>query len=437
MANAHEPTEDLDENPFYQTLSSAPALAEAFKRVQDGGGMVCIPSTLALSQAGLPLDQPVPAALVAAHIFLPSPFFSGEFESLPPPAAASGSGRRRRRGTNDSGSSASAAAVAAAAVTAPNGKCTVHLPEGAKEVRARSGYAHNTTARILFEEQSYNAAFEPYRVLCIDAVLGLPPAVGASAGASAVAPVLRGPPVTFSDHMTFLTQHTDPEALLSINLLVRDFNSTYLAVKGYLDDLVAKVAALQEECLRLASEHAQPGPLSGGEARFQAHLRAAVECFVLDHIHGKLAPALDAELADSLARPLRRRLRAARSLTLSALDVRPEFDADFTECREHLTRLPSLRTPLEKLQALKDALDAITTAIEHRFKLTAAAAAASGDAARTARACAASLAVTADELIPLLAYAIWQGKIDSLPTQLRFVEAGVGVGVQTIGCGNF
>lgn len=199
--------DDLEENPLFLAIKTR--FQASYSLLERRGGLLCIPHSSVLR------DVRLTQQLVDSHVFLPSPFFTGQFVSL---------GSRTAR--------------------EESGSVTVSDELGVKK------------ALVLNQEEVYSNE-KSFRVLLIDSLLTddvdreSPPAPSSSSSSSSSVDALQPSRQqvklpsrpTFDKCVKFLTE-TTPTAIVAAKTKeqLRIFNQTYIFVRGFELHAVHKVS---------------------------------------------------------------------------------------------------------------------------------------------------------------------------------------------------
>ncbi|CAH1802342.1 unnamed protein product [Owenia fusiformis] len=309
------------------------------------------------------------AAFIESHIFRPSPFFQGQYL------------------TTDKAS-----------------KGTIEYENGV--IKTIEGFPKDVTAKVLYEETGYNKDYKPFSILLIDQLLVAPPKVSKSAADNAE-DVLHLK-TSFIECKTFLMSFKEHVNILAnINDEIHQFNTNYMILPGYLDDVETRLASMCSRATKAickANKHPKKH-----DKRFQDNISNSVESYIVGSVHHKVFPVIRDELKAKDA-ALANRISSLDGVTGDQLGIRDEFICPLPESVVELANLDNLTTPLEKLMALKTTIDRLTegvnTAVEERQNPT--------DKEQ--------LCLTSDDLLPILVSLIIQSKCPYLESNLYYIQ---------------
>jgi len=349
--------EDLAYNPFFKTLKQK--FSSIYQQAEKNCFLICIPS--AVSCSGLLITKD----LIESHIFQPSPFFRGEFFSL--------------------------------------NKRTVDIEDSL--VITKTGYSEKKRVRILFEELFYNKQYKSFRVLCVENPL--------EGGKKIVVPSdrLKFPKTKSpSDCEAFLRSF--PENIIVLSKIVdqaKEFNKTYVFVKGFEEHVVKKVESICSHGFEaLLCANADFRMLYRSNSPRLVELNQIVECFILGILHKRLFEGLRTlnKEEDDL---MYSRILQLQHISQADLGVRPELRCQAPDAVQELQRLDNCITPLEKIISLQEVSSKVTSAVASKLPIQ-------SENSKGAS------AITTDDLIPLIAYVIIRAKLQCLITNLYYME---------------
>ena len=96
------------------------------------------------------------------------------------------------------------------------------------------------------------------------------------------------------------------------------------------------------------------------------HLRQVMESYVMEALHEPIFRWLAAWHTEQTAR-LSRQLSSMMAMTQATMRIKTHFRTDFSAARDKLGELGRYRTPLEKLQCLRDVTELVQVAVEEHL----------------------------------------------------------------------
>eukprot|EP00042_Codosiga_hollandica_P045012 m.451306 g.451306 ORF g.451306 m.451306 type:complete len:569 (+) comp56915_c1_seq3:117-1823(+) len=383
-------SEDLDYNPFFLALQSK--FSKIYERAKTELLLVCVPAA-----AALPSDD-ITLQMVETHVFKPSPYFKGQFESISKPPR------------------------------------TISIL--ANVLTTEDGFDYKATARILSEEQFFNIKYESFRVLCIDTTLNTPPKFDrrrldadpfagrtSTAGSILAQVILRrtftalrvteeysihnhlfGFFILLIEHIHFLNEYTSADCMRRIDEDIQKFKKSYVHVAGFLDHLVTKVDTLCETVKSYVLRERMMTKLAADQ-RLPQVVRDAIECYVIHHTFPKLLSAVAEENA-AVDRQFAAIIDCHKDASATQLGLPESLNCDLSRPISILLELERQTTPFGKAICAKQYLEQTSNAVQ----------------AHARRRNAEPVVLATDELIQLVVSAILKSGFSSLPSHLVFME---------------
>eukprot|EP00042_Codosiga_hollandica_P045009 m.451293 g.451293 ORF g.451293 m.451293 type:complete len:533 (+) comp56915_c1_seq1:117-1715(+) len=347
-------SEDLDYNPFFLALQSK--FSKIYERAKTELLLVCVPAA-----AALPSDD-ITLQMVETHVFKPSPYFKGQFESISKPPR------------------------------------TISIL--ANVLTTEDGFDYKATARILSEEQFFNIKYESFRVLCIDTTLNTPPKFDRR---RLDADPFAGRTST-AEHIHFLNEYTSADCMRRIDEDIQKFKKSYVHVAGFLDHLVTKVDTLCETVKSYVLRERMMTKLAADQ-RLPQVVRDAIECYVIHHTFPKLLSAVAEENA-AVDRQFAAIIDCHKDASATQLGLPESLNCDLSRPISILLELERQTTPFGKAICAKQYLEQTSNAVQ----------------AHARRRNAEPVVLATDELIQLVVSAILKSGFSSLPSHLVFME---------------
>ncbi|PRP81145.1 ankyrin repeat domain-containing protein 27 [Planoprotostelium fungivorum] len=344
--------EDLHYNPFFKILKTR--FARIYSQAEKNCSLICVP------QASLCTGLEFSLPFIQDHIFSPSPYFAGQFQSA----------------TNKS----------------------VEIQDN--HIVSKSGFDRPTRVKILFEELFYNQEYKPFRVLCIETPL---------VGPRPVSSITHFPTERSLDICQDFLQSSDENELVlrKIDDLAEEFNTSYVFVKGFIEHARKRVGNIREQSTEyLLCANSDYRKLYKEDSPKLAELEQIIESYLLGKLHTRLFTDYVEVLykeEDEKTNAIRKRMH---SLSQNDLGIRPELQCDLTAAAERLNELDDLTTPLEKLHKCQAVIDCINNTVGEHLANTH-----SQDSVAT------------DDLIPLLVHVMLQCSLLTLVSNLNYMES--------------
>lgn len=274
-------------------------------------------------------------SLMERHIFKPSPYFQGVYESF--------------KGTHE-------------------------VAMEGDHVVPKKGFTHPLPALVLAEELFYNKKYMPFRVLIINRVLDTAPASDPASFSSPDKQALLGaeaavssPPLqrTSTGYSDFLQGQTTAADYRALQRELTAFSDAYVVVEGYLDDARQQV---QELCQTLARNvlHGSGLQVKAKDQRNADVIFEAVEGLVLGHVSDSLHRAVAVERQADVQTLAARIAQHAATLTPIGLGLPPALEGcQFRPATRQLQFLRECSTPMAKVDCMHQCIAAITLEVEN------------------------------------------------------------------------
>lgn len=318
MAYSSAVENDLDFNKFFSDLQVN--FYELYKKAQDNCYLICIPCVSAIQ------NVEVTAELIESHLFRKSPYFQGQYVSID-----------------------------------KAGSRTIEIEDDF--IHSVQGFSSPVKAQILAEERGYNSQFQPYRILVIDCIIAenykkvkhkdlLQQSV-LSVDLESVGNSYE----SCLDYINFLPEKD--KFLKYMDEQVEQFCMRYMVLEDYLNETSIKLQNIFTLCVthRLASHEKEK------HGRPRQVLEAATEMYIAYHTHSKIYPVI-ARCYSKEDTAVSLRIETMRDVTLDELDIRKELQCPLPKAICALQQMKDLRTPLEKLFAIKSSLDLISSEVD-------------------------------------------------------------------------
>lgn len=303
------------------------------------------------------------------HILAPSPFFAGQFET-------------------------------------PNHRqCELEN----SVISTGEGYVEERQVKILSEEVFYNKEYKSHRVLIIDSPFegGTRVTVlnNAAAPSDDLIPVAERNAAVLSEWLQGLAG----EVLHHIDASIRKFNRTYEIIEGFETEAARR---LEDQCFNAKSWVFGTDKAQEFASQSAAHtelIEEAVEGYVMRGVHSKVWSSLEEIYAGQDAR-LQEICDRIGGITLKELGLRDELclEHGIPEAEGHLSEMTKHAVPRDKLRCVQRATTALTSTLEAHL--------ASRGLTDT------KYALTTDDVLPLLIYAIIRANIVHQVTCSRYLS---------------
>ncbi|XP_033113528.1 uncharacterized protein LOC117114094 [Anneissia japonica] len=353
--------EDLDYNPLYKALQTK--YWEKFSKAQENCYLICIPQ--AASLAGVIINQ----AFVDTHVLKPSPMLKDHYIS-----------------------------------TDKTESKTIIVDEDF--VLVTEGFKNKGRIKVLSEELGYNKDYKPFKILIVQKPLE--GAVKGRRGSAGLSDDFLIPRNSYDENCRLLSMFPEhQQQLKQLDESIKQFNSNYLIVKGYLNHAAEK---LQE----LTQQHTETILANNKYVRLQSDTRLgdvlsiAVESYVTGGVHSKLfaAVCLECQEKDKI---LASKIQQLQHVSAEDLGISEHFCCSLPAGVVELARLDGINSPREKLVCLKTTLDVINEEVTAHLNENLA----PGET---------PLCLTSDELIPLVVTLVAKGKCNRLASNLYYIE---------------
>jgi len=213
----------------------------------------------------------------------------------------------------------------------------------------------------------------------------------------------------YSDCKSFLESFPINRIVLSkVAQQIAEFNKTYVLVKSFEQHAAKKVEALcgqASEALIIANPDFRDFHRTKNPQLLD--LSQMVESYVIGALHDNLFGGLRTINVAEDESLYARILQIQSTATLQSLGVRKELECEMPEAINELTCMNTYITPLEKLLCIQHVNDFITKAVERNLS--------SADSSK-------DLAITTDDLIPLMLYVIIRAAPQYLHSNLAYMH---------------
>ncbi|XP_072032692.1 ankyrin repeat domain-containing protein 27-like [Amphiura filiformis] len=355
--------DDLEFNPFYKCLQTS--FREAFEYAQENCYLVCIPQ--AASLVGVQISQ----AFVETHLLKPSPMLQDHYIS-----------------------------------TDKGGTKTIILDDDI--ILTTEGFRHPGRTRVMSEELGYNKEYKPFKLLIIQKPLE--GAVKGRRGSAGLSDQFLTPRIGYFENKKFLNLFPENrQHIASLDINIRQFNTTYMIVKGYLDAAAHKLRQMWEVSREAIIDNNHYVRLQS-DSRLEDAISIAVESYIMGGVHSKVINAVTTQCAAG-DRRLAQKVEELQGVTGEQLGLLEEFCCELPGAVVELARLDGINNPHEKLLCLKATLDNITTEVNTHTKNRS-----------VPGSSASNTVLTSDELIPLLVMVISHAKCGHLASNLYYME---------------
>ncbi|XP_059622402.1 ankyrin repeat domain-containing protein 27-like [Phlebotomus argentipes] len=272
----------------------------------------------------------------------------------------------------------------------------VSVNVGGKRISVETA-AGPAEALILFEEVIYTKDNSKYRVWCIDTPIGKS---GSEPG--------RRKNTLSTDLYTILTSHDAGQLLANeinsqtvfkrIQAICREYVTVNSSQEFTMEQLRESIQALFNKCLKIAMLN--NGVLKKkcrADAFFLRNVKLALETYIMSLLHDfvfdrvTLCYLPEAEIFN-------RHMRSASDLTFESFHIDQRFQVAMGLVRSELSRIEACTTVLEKMNCLKNALNVLPREGQDNS------------------------AVSSDEIIPVLAFAIVKSGLTHWITTLRYLK---------------
>ncbi|XP_070572550.1 ankyrin repeat domain-containing protein 27-like [Ptychodera flava] len=353
--------EDLDLNPFYKSLQTK--FSSKFETAQDRCYLLCIP--VAASLKGIYINQ----QFVETHVLRPSPYFQSHFVS-----------------------------------SDKHGSRSIVLENG--HIHTKDGFPTNTAIKILSEELGYNKDYKPFKMLIIEKPLDS--TLKSREDPSSPTLDLQETRISFQDNKRLLFQFPEHKTALAVlDQNIRQFNSNYMILQGYLDHAAQKLKDIcfhTTENLLKVNRHRR----MNSDRRIVDLITNGVESYVMGSVHGKVFQAVCQKCAkdDEI---ICQKVKEFHGIRGEEFGVKPEFCCPLPASIVELANLDGLTTPLEKVSCLKATLDNISEEVNDSLR--------SNSMPGDELPC-----LTSDDLISILITLLIQAKSRHLASNLYYME---------------
>lgn len=361
--------DELDHNPFYRALQTT--YKSKLEEAQEKCWLICVPCASSLH--GIKIT----AKFVDAHILRPSPYFKSHF-------------------------------------VCATDELNKTVEWDGVTLRTTSGFTSQVTTKVLSEEQAYNEAFQPYKIMVIDR-----PFVGDTTKCESQAShpgssegEAKHSLWTYKECITFLQSVPCHAAVLEkLDKKLQSFCSSYMVLPGYLYDTSQKLRDVISWAVESLRNAHTPRLRSGDQMLEQ--IAWATESYVLGAVHQKVFGAVK-ELCREKDLYLAERLRQMDGLGLGPdrLGIREAFCCPLPRAVVELASLDAKMTPLEKLLCMRSTLEIMSEEIHES----------QSDKGARLKYSPEELYLTSDDLIPLLVCVIVHAKLPHIESNLYYIQ---------------
>eukprot|EP01083_Nonionella_stella_P026077 71800_1 len=357
--------EEIDQNPFFKYLSTS--LSRIFTHASQNRYTILVPHSESIRNSIFSEE------FAKTHIIHDSPYFKDEYITL-------------------------------------DGKCVV--VEGGT-ISTKSGFSGvPRKAKIIRRELFYNDSFESHNVLLISCPLS-GPVSKAPARDEVISRVLstKVEDRSLTDHVDLIryTLHASQDSLgelfSQLNQAAREFRNSYVLVKGCTRFAAKKIQSTCAKSLEKLLDSVAT-PLT---ERQHQEVSIAIETFLISNLHSKLFSELVKLYNDDDQRFADRLQSLHPSVTFTSLGIRKEFRCPQSEAIRlmHQLNVSGRNSALQKLGCIKKISEAICTSVSEENKSSET----PGD-----------LALTTDDLLPLMVYVVVHGCPDNILANLEYME---------------
>ncbi|XP_064459953.1 ankyrin repeat domain-containing protein 27-like [Ornithodoros turicata] len=355
--------EELDYNPYFNALQTT--FKSKYDEAQEKRWLVCIPCTASLQ------GVKITGKFVDAHILKPSPLFRSHY-------------------------------------VCAYGDLNRTLEFDGENFRAVSGFGSPFTAKVLSEEGAYNKSFEPYKLLTISRPLTGDSPSSDSQVMSACGGGESDYLWTYKECCAFLKSFPcHGQVLDELDRKLSSFCSTYMVLPAYLHDTSEKLKKMISSTVKqLKRMHVEPP-----DSKTCEQIGAATESYVLQAAHQKVFNAVK-QLCKDEDTLIAERLRRINGLLPDQLGVADAFCCPLPRAVVELASLDAKTTPLEKLWCLKSTLKIMSEEIYESPSYKCA----------RLKSPNVELHLTSDDLIPILVCLIVKARLNSLASNLYYIQ---------------